>query len=337
MRRRSTPRLRQVGLLLSAWLVATNAFADARQEAEQQFAAGVSLQKVEDFDAAATAYQASVALMPTKSALFNLANCLKAIHRYAEALDALERLEDEFGGELDPSMAAAVESLQAKLRPLTATLRVNVSPTGEPTTAESTPAIYVDGKRIDGATGERLSIGTHELRVERPGHVTEVREVTLHSGEEAVVDVVLQPAAPPPLAAIKPSPQPPPPRPARPPTPTEPTDEGVPSGVWLATGAGSVLLLGAAVTGVWALSLDADLNDYCVDGHCGSGKKSEISRLETLALTTDVLAGVGLGLCVGGLTALLLQPDSEPAHAERTARTLRVDAGLGFVQVTGEF
>src|SRR6187455_2662697 len=91
-------------LLACLWLTPGLALADAKADAEKQFRAGVSLQKVDDFDAAIVAFEASLRLHPTKGAWFNLANCLRATHRYPEALNALERLQQDFAGELQDPM-----------------------------------------------------------------------------------------------------------------------------------------------------------------------------------------------------------------------------------------
>ena len=98
-----------LALLACMWLTPGSALADAKADAEKQFRAGVSLQKVEDFEAAISAFEGSLRLYPTKGAWFNLANCLRATHRYPEALTALERLQRDFGSELQDPMRSTVE------------------------------------------------------------------------------------------------------------------------------------------------------------------------------------------------------------------------------------
>lgn len=129
-----------IALFLFVCLTAGTAHADNRQEAEKHFRAGVSLQKVEDFEAAIAAFESSLRLYPTQSALFNLANCLRATHRYGEALKALEQLDRDYGDQLDVEMRSAVDRQLEELRNLSASLVVQVEQSG----AE----IWIDGNLV---------------------------------------------------------------------------------------------------------------------------------------------------------------------------------------------
>ena len=55
--------------------------AQDKAEAEKHFKAGLTLQKADDFDAAAAAFEKSISLYATKGGLYNLANCYRALHR----------------------------------------------------------------------------------------------------------------------------------------------------------------------------------------------------------------------------------------------------------------
>jgi len=97
-------------------LVPAQALGGDKEEALKHFKAGVSLQKVEDFEAAIAAFESSLRLYASKGALFNLANCQRATHRYGEALATLERLDREFGDRLDRAMRAAVDRQLEELK-----------------------------------------------------------------------------------------------------------------------------------------------------------------------------------------------------------------------------
>lgn len=329
-------------LLVCLWLAPGVALADAKTDAEKQFRAGVSLQKVEDFEAAISAFEASLRLYPTKGAWFNLANCLRATHRYPEALSALERLQRDFGSELQDPLRSTVEMQMVELKNLTATLTIEIDRPG----AE----IAIDGRPVGTSPLTdpiRLGLGDHEVRATLAGFEPEVVHVNLGPAQAATTKLSLRTlgaaapsvAAPPPVAAEAPppvagdpSPRPPvtsPPAPA----PVEPSDSSLTTVGLISAGAGALLLAGGAVTGIWALSIDSDLESACVDGHCPKDRASDIDRLDGLTTATNVLLGVGAAVSVGGL-ALWLFGDSggsPSAKAPGNHRDFALVARPGFV------
>jgi hypothetical protein len=70
-------------------------------------------------------------------------------------------------------------------------------------------------------------------------------------------------------------------------------------------GTGGALLLGSAATGGLALSGASDLDKNCDGNLCPSSEKSGVDATKTLAITTDVLWGVGGALAVTGLILFL--------------------------------
>jgi len=287
------------------------AWAGDKEEAERHFEAGVSLQKVEDFEAAVTAFEASLRLYPTKSALFNLANCLRATHRYAEALEALERLKRDYGNELDERMRVAVEAQLAELVNLTAELMVEVDQVGA--------TVRVDD-RVVGHTPlsqpVRLSPGPHVVEVTLSGFEPARASVELVSREKLTHELTLEAVPPPETAEPAPVPAAAPPPATQPLPPAAPRDTG-PSTLgtagWVTTGVGAAVLAGGAATGIWALALDRELDEACTSGHCPTRRESDIDRLDTLAITTNVLLGVGLAATAAGITMLVFDsPTGEP-------------------------
>jgi hypothetical protein len=309
-------------VVVATMLFVTSARANDRAEAEKQFRAGVSLQKVEDFEAALAAFEASLGLFPTKSALFNLANCLRATHRYPEALARFEQLESEYGPELTSAMRGQVDVQIAELENLTATVTVEVDRDG----AE----VRVDGKLLGTsplAQPVRLSLGDHRLEVSLDGFETASLGFNLKPRENVTRRIALQELAPRPSEpAPAPVVSPPPavvPAPIAPPAPAlaaeSPSSAGERGGTrlntfgWATAGVGAALLAGGGATGIWALSLDADLEDACRDGHCPASRASDIDRLEALARTTNVLLGLGAAAAAAGVVMLLLDaPETEP-------------------------
>jgi hypothetical protein len=325
-------------------------------DSEKQFNAGLSLQKVEDFDAAIAAYRASVDLHPTRSALFNLANCLRATHRYPEALTILERLNAEYGPLLDEPMRLAVEGQTAELSNLTATLVVEVvAQAGTSGTGSGAPVVGAQISINDVPVGRtplagpiRLGLGSHALGVSHPDYAPVVVELALIGGSESIERVVLRTArassadgapsaeAAPPTAAEAET---------RPGSSSEVfrsasrpvvSDAGAGSGVlatagWITAGAGAALLAGGAVTGLLALSVDGELEQVCVAGRCPLDRRHDVERLETLTTTTNVLWGMGLAAGVVGVTLVLL--DAEPAAPPVVLSLAPGFVGLGARQV----
>jgi len=306
-------------LCTCVWLWTAGARADEaadKAEAERLFKAGVSLQKAEDFNAAIAAFESSLRLHPTKSALFNLANCLQAIHRYPEALSTLESLEREYGGELVEPMKGRVAIQRAELENLTASLTIEVEPAG----AE----VRVDGKPVGTSPLEgplRLTLGDHAIEVALAGYATEHRNVNLAPRENAAQSFQLGPEAPaPPAKPLAPAASPPP-SPVPAPSPmadggTTQADDGSSGRLagWVLLGTGGALLVGGTATGLYALSLDGKLEDDCWEEHCHTSKRSDVNQLDHAVLATNVM--LGLGVASAAVGALLLLTNDADASAE---------------------
>ena len=286
---RGSRRARSHGLSLAIMVLSccwsNVARADARAEAKEKFHAGVALQQVEDYDAAVVAFEASLRLYPTKSALFNLANCLQAVHRYPEALAAVERLQSEYGDELDEDMRSAAELQRVELESLTAWLLVVVDHDGA--------QVLVDGQ-VRGtsplADPIRLAVGDHTVEVVLDGFEPESATINLGSRERRTEELVLRRSVPPPAQ---------PPAAVQPPQVAPAIDDGpaprrANAAGWATVGVGATLLATGAVTGVWALVLDGELANACTGARCPTDRERDVQRLESLATTTDVLLGAGL-------------------------------------------
>jgi hypothetical protein len=93
---------------------------------------------------------------------------------------------------------------------------------------------------------------------------------------------------------------------------------------WAMVGVGAAVLAGAGVTGILTIQLDDDLSAKCDAAHkCAPDLQGDVDRLDTLALTTDVLLGVGAAAVITG--TLLLTVFSGDAHAG----DLKVQPSLG--------
>jgi tetratricopeptide (TPR) repeat protein len=174
-------------LMVLVILFASQALAEDKEEARQLFESGLKLMKSDDFAAAAANFERSSALYPTQNSLFNLANCYKAMQRYADALDVLKRLRQEFGDKLKPDIKEASAQQEAEIQSIVATLVLTV----EPPSAK----VAVDGRELPArsVTGTYLlAPGDHTIEASLAGYRTLRRSVRLVSGAQKSESMVLE-------------------------------------------------------------------------------------------------------------------------------------------------
>jgi len=285
--------------VLASLLCATGVVAAGnREEARKHFDAGLSLLEAEDFEGATTAFEASVRLYPTRMNLFNLANCYKALHRYGESLALLDRLEVEFAGRMGEELEAEVEQMREELENVVAHLELTVAPAGA--------IIVVDGREMGRAplAGDLvLGPGEHLIEVTLEGHAPVRRAVRLEPRTRVAVLLELEETA------------------AEEPESLDPTVEqpgpvgrgGFWTGGWVVAGIGAGFLVAGGITGAAALSTGKDLESDFPDG-VPRAEKNRVDRMDRLALSTNILLGVGGAAVVAGVVMLLL--DDGPAERD---------------------
>ncbi|MDD5306372.1 MAG: PEGA domain-containing protein [Deltaproteobacteria bacterium] len=160
-----------------------------KASAQKHFQTGLALMKAEDFAGASAEFETSVSLFPTKTGLFNLANCYKALHRYSKALDALEKLDEKFGEDLDDEMKGSVKRQENEIRALIADVEIAVKQTGA--------VIKVDGREVGAsplAEAVVVGPGEHAIEVSLDGYEAVSRKITLVSGAKAKESFDLEPS-----------------------------------------------------------------------------------------------------------------------------------------------
>lgn len=327
---------------------------EVRAQAERYFRAGLSLHKLEDFDDAAVAYEASLRLMPTKSALFNLANCHRALHQYVQALESLERLHAEFGDQLVEPMLSKSRAQIQEIRNLTGTLVIETEPTGA--------TVYVNGA-LQGTTPfdapVRLKLGAHSIEARLEGYEDKRVAVELLPRAELTTRIVLDKspdsgdvaarATPPNEGAA--SPDSPASVTVRPPAPDDDVEAGdvdltVDDGTlasgpaageqplrpwgWVGLAAGVAAVAVGGGLGLEALRLDDELSQACPQGTCPRNRAVDLERLNRLTSTADVLVGAGTLLAVGG-AIVLLWPSQSERETEPTLDVSVSPTGFGVV------
>ncbi len=318
-----------MGTVLVLCLSALSSAAGEKDEAKKHFNAGQKLRLMEDYDAAATEFELSVRLYPTKNALFNLANCYKAMHRYDKALEMYERLLAEFGDKLKPEMKTATNADIATLRSLLGELTIQVNVPGA--------TIVVDGREAGKSPLTDpviLSPGEHIIDVSQEGMEPAQRKIVMVAGEKITSSFALQAVAPPvadpPIEQKEPIGPPQPAAESTPPiaqpSPLEPTTP--PAGLtqqvelesgglsvlfWI--GAGSTLAVGAGGGVFWWLALkernsfnvaneeydpdSSSMDDWeAIDQHA---KKANMYNIIALG------ASIGAGVLLAGTVVVLIR------------------------------
>ena len=105
---------------------------------------------------------------------------------------------------------------------------------------------------------------------------------------------------------------------------------------WVMVGVGGAVLAGAGVTGILTMNLDSDLSSKCGTSHsCPPNLQSDVDRLDNLALTTDVLLGVGAAAVITG--TLLLTVFSDDADAGDLQVQPSLGPGTVGASISGRF
>lgn len=169
-------------------LLAGHALAADKNQARQLLQSGLTSMKAGDWFAAAADLERSSALHATPDSLLNLAACYKSLQRYAEALDLLKRLRQEFDGKLKPNIVESAFHLEAELQAQVATLVLSV----EPPSAE----VSIDGRVSLASSATEsylLAPGGHTVQASLAGYRTLTRSVHLAPGAQTTERLVLEP------------------------------------------------------------------------------------------------------------------------------------------------
>jgi hypothetical protein len=184
-----------VALLLGLALAPRSAIAqtpaadEARKaDGRSHFQRGLELSDDQAWDAAYAEYVTSIAIYPTKAATKNAALCLRMMHRYAEALDMLDRFL-RFPNLTDPDRAFSDREMRDMKR------FVGFVAVSGP---DSDALVSVDGGdrgRTPLPAPLRVTAGSHVVRLFKPGFAPVERQFVLAGGQTLAVDAKLEPVA----------------------------------------------------------------------------------------------------------------------------------------------
>ncbi|MCP4679559.1 MAG: tetratricopeptide repeat protein [Deltaproteobacteria bacterium] len=106
---------------------------------------------------------------------------------------------------------------------------------------------------------------------------------------------------------------------------------GLKTAGWILTSIGGATLLGSAVTGGLALSKNKDLKEGCAGSDCTPEYSGTLDKRDNLALTTNILWGVGGAALVAGIVLLAVAPkESKLSSASSGGKNqLKVHGAIG--------
>ena len=296
---------------------------ESRKEASAHFLRGVELFQEGAFRAALVEFERAYGIAPDYRLLYNIGQVKLQLQDYLGATQSYERYLAEGGAEIPQARRDDVETAFETLRQRVGRVSITANKVG----AE----LFIDDQRVGVtpmAATVAVNVGRHRVygRAEDGANATQVIDIA--GGD--LIDVALELKAPEakPLVMVK----------ERKPLPKL---KKVAIGCWAGGGA---LLIGAAITASMANGKVDDRNkELKKDLPDGGDVKDLGSSADTLALTTDVLAGAGI-LAAGAGVVFWLLGNKADKKAEREETTtpeatakLRWDVGLGTVTARGHF
>ncbi len=262
-------------LVVALLLVCGAAGADdaTQKEAGKHFTHGVALYNEADYRAALSEFKKAYEIAPNAAVLYNIGQTNLQLRNYAAALTYFERYQKEAG-----SSAAHYQEVEKSLenvRTRVGHIRV--------VTNEPGAEILVDDELIGKAPQDKIlvSIGTRKITVVKRGAPPQTRNVDIATADTKEVQFIFELAT---GGSTGPGTPPPP--------PAEKKSNVVPIILWSATG---LLTAGAVTTGIVALNAQSSLKDEENKLGTNRGRLDDLhGRMQTFAITTDVLGGVAI-------------------------------------------
>jgi len=247
-------------------LAASPVFADEESEAAKIFFnKGVKLYKSDDFTGALVEFQKAYGVKEHYSVLYNIAQCLKGLERYSEALETFEQYLEEGGDEIEEERQEEVQGYVSGLYDVLSQLTLVVD--------QEEALIFLDGEKY-GLTPHPaiifLDAGSHTVRIEKDGFEPFEQELLLSRGEQFTLQV--------PLARVEEEGTP---------VPAKEREKIGPVPFYVLAGLTGALAVGFAVTGGLAIKKKKDFEScYRDEPDCWRPLKDDHRKL---AIATDVL------------------------------------------------
>lgn len=173
--------------VLLATTCAGLAHADAKDAARERLHIGVQAFQAGNYSAALAEFEASFRELPSAASLQNIALCQTRLFRYVEALEALDRVDREFGTSLSAEDRLAIRHTRDDLSRLVGELVLRVTPPDAEVTLNGHP---VDAARL--GTPMRVSSGEYRVEATEPGYSPASTVVDVAGGEHEEAQIVLR-------------------------------------------------------------------------------------------------------------------------------------------------
>ncbi len=282
-------------------------------ETLQMFKKGVELFKAGKFNESAVVFESAYEMKPSYKLFFNIGQAYAASKKFDRAIEAFELYIVKGGDDIPRARRDQVLNEIEKIKPLIGYLKVK---------ADSGLDLRVDGEHR-GKTPIKLMLTVgipHKIEILSQGKLVYSHELKVFSGTTEVLQVKEQ-------GSISES-------------QTAPKESGMPlqstgetkkvsslkiTG-WVALSTGAALLATGGIVGGIALNQSDTLEDVCPNYKCSPAREKSISGLDSLALTADILFGVGGAALAAGIVLLVL-PDKK-TEGEAAVGVVPVPGGL---------
>jgi hypothetical protein len=275
---------------LASWPAA--AFAEDDAPARDAFLEGVAHFDAGRHEQALAAFNRANELKPSWKLLYNIGQCEAALRQFGLALTHFERYLSEGGDEVSPERRDEVLAEVERLRKMVGSIDLD-APDGA--------VILVDGvERGTAPLPGRLRLSAsveHVIEVVSGGEQLLERTVMVGGGETIAIRVGDEGGAPAPTPAAD----------------DEPAAESsnLKTWGWVTLGLGAAIAAGGGITGGLALKTNGELGDRCSGNVCTPDDQDDIDKRDALAMTSNVLIGVGAAAVVAGVLMLVLGGDEE--------------------------
>lgn len=160
-------------------------------EARTHFQNGLKLFQDGNFPGAIAEFEAAYRLKPGPASLKNIALCQKALFRYGEAVETLNRVLSVHAKELSADDKTQIDAAIAELTALVGSIEIKITP--------ADARVFVDGRYVDPkerAAGVQLNTGEHTITADAAGYAKLTKNIRVAGGQKNVlVELGLTPIA----------------------------------------------------------------------------------------------------------------------------------------------
>ena len=321
-----------VSLFLIAFLISSNLFCDDKDKAKEHFLKGKTLVEEGAYDKAIVELEASYKLNPVPIVLYNIGLCYDELHKYAAAMKNYRQFL-AYGKQAPQEMRDKVSERIKELTKLIGLLKLDVDVEG----AE----VIVDNKLVGHTPTGSIFIetGEHDLALRKTGFLDIKKKFKVVSGETTELSFTMEKVKGKEVEKVKEEAV------VVPEKPSSDTKKGKKrkklgkATFWAVTAVALASLAGAVVTGGLALDAESEFNDQNYED---DDKWEPLEdRANNLALTTDVLIGVGAASAAAALV-LFFFTDFKGSESKRKEKVsvnpigIVTETGAGLA-LTGRF